>query len=153
NISNGISVDQLAAVRIGGQTQLPSLELGVEPGGNAGSCDSGYSCAYSSNISWRSPTMPMAKEINPKLVYERMFRSAGIDRSERTGRGAMLKGVLDLVREDAIRLKQELGVRDRRKIDEYFTAVREVEQRIEKAERSSAQRPPNCLAPTMPAEF
>src|SRR5262249_11471086 len=93
NISNGISVDQLAAVRIGGQTQLPSLELGVEPGGNAGSCDSGYSCAYSSNISWRSPTMPMAKEINPKLVFERMFRAAGIDRSERMRRRAMLKGV------------------------------------------------------------
>ena len=71
----GVSVDQVAAQKLGGQTRLPSLELGVERGAQSGNCDSGYSCAYSSNISWRSANMPMAKEINPKLVFDRLFSS------------------------------------------------------------------------------
>ena len=71
----GVSVDQVAAQKIGAHTRLPSIELGIERGAQSGNCDSGYSCAYSSNISWRSANMPMAKEINPKLVFDRLFRS------------------------------------------------------------------------------
>ena len=71
----GVSVDQVAAQKVGRQTRLPSLELGIERGAQSGNCDSGYSCAYSSNISWRSANMPMAKEINPRLVFDRLFAS------------------------------------------------------------------------------
>ncbi|PWG73402.1 hypothetical protein DF186_23260, partial [Enterococcus hirae] len=71
----GISVDQAAAQHVGHLTRLPSLELGIERGKNAGSCDSGYSCAYSANISWKTPTTPTAKEINPRQAFERLFGS------------------------------------------------------------------------------
>lgn len=128
-IKVGVSVDQAAAAQIGNQTRLPSLELGVDRSRNAGSCDSGYSCAYSSNISWKSPTTPMAKEINPKLAFERLFGSPD-DVRGRARRELYRKSVLDLVRDDAVRLKDQLGSTDRRKLDEYFTSVRELEQRI-----------------------
>ena len=77
NIKVGVSVDQVAAMAVGGKTRLPSLELGIERGGQSGNCDSGYSCAYSSNISWRSATTPMAKEVNPRFVFDRLFGGRG----------------------------------------------------------------------------
>ncbi len=134
DIKVGQSVDQVAAEKIGKLTKLPSVELGTEGGRNAGQCDSGYSCAYSNNISWKTASTPMAKEINPKLVFERLFGSAD-DRDAAKGRAKRdeyRKSILDLVTEDASRLKQQLGQTDRRKIDEYFTSVREIEQRIDR---------------------
>ena len=86
NIRVGQSVDQAAAERIGHLTRLPSLEMGIERGRDAGGCDSGYSCAYSNNVSWKDATTPMAKEINPRLVFERMFGKAADRRRWPAGR-------------------------------------------------------------------
>jgi Protein of unknown function (DUF1552) len=147
NIRAGISVDQFAAGAIGRKTALPSLELGIDPGAIAGSCDSGYSCAYSSCISWKTPTMPMAKEINPKLVFERLFGVAGVDPAERARRDYFRKSILDMVQQDSARLQKRLGLSDRRKIDEYATGVRELELRIEMAARSAGQRPADVAVP------
>ncbi len=135
DIRVGVSVDQAAAADVGDRTRLPSLELGTVRGRNAGGCDSGYSCAYSSNISWKTPSTPMAKEINPRLVFERMFGSAS-DRAaekDRARRALYRQSVLDLVSEDAADLRKKLGGSDRRKLDEYFTSVRELEERIARA--------------------
>lgn len=142
NIRVGISVDQAAALKIGRKTRLPSLELGIERGRKAGSCDSGYSCAYSSNISWKSATTPMAKEINPRAVFERLFGSETDAEKGRARRNLYRKSILDLVADDARKLQRRLGKTDRKKMDEYFTAVREIEQRILRAEQSAkVQRP------------
>lgn len=134
NLRAGVSVDQVAAARIGRLTRLPSLELGTERGGQSGNCDSGYSCAYSSNISWRSATMPMAKEVNPKLVFDRLFsnRSQKGSAADRLKRAYYQKSIIDFVQEDARQLRKKLGMTDRRKIDEYLTAVREIELRIDR---------------------
>lgn len=151
DIKVGQSVDQVAADKIGKLTKLPSIELGTEGGRNAGQCDSGYSCAYSNNISWKTATTPMAKEINPRLVFERLFGSAD-DRDaakSRAKRDEYRKSILDLVTEDASKLKQQLGQTDRRKIDEYFTSVREIEQRIDRAREDDSKRQiPDLKLPT-----
>ncbi|MFO0957528.1 MAG: DUF1552 domain-containing protein [Isosphaeraceae bacterium] len=133
NIRNGVSVDQVAAQKVGDRTRLPSLELGLERGAQAGNCDSGYSCAYSSNISWRSETMPMAKEINPRAAFDRLFAS---DASEGASKAARYKAsILDYVLEDAAKLKTRVGQADNRKLDEYFSAVREIERRMALVEK------------------
>jgi hypothetical protein len=134
DIKVGVSVDQLAASHIGSQTRFPSLEIGCEPGRQAGSCDSGYSCAYSTNISWRGDATPNAKEIDPKLVFERLFagRDAKENAESRAKRERYRKSILDLVLDDANSLKSQLGAADLRKMDEYLTSVRELETRIEK---------------------
>jgi hypothetical protein len=133
DIRAGISVDQVAASRIGESTRLGSIELGCEAGSMAGNCDSGYSCVYSSTMSWRSATTPVPKEINPKLVFERLF-GTGPD-SDRVKRDAKRKSVLDFVREDAGDLQNKLGATDKRKLDEYFSSIRDIEQRIARAEK------------------
>ncbi len=149
NIHVGISADQVAAQKIGGRTRLPSLELGVERGGQSGNCDSGYSCAYSSNISWRSPTTPMAKEINPRSVFDRLFvgRSKSVDRAEQQKRDFYKKSILDFAVEDAQQLRGRLGTNDRRKLEEYLTSLREIEQRVTRAETASADLPPGITRP------
>jgi hypothetical protein len=132
HIRSGVSVDQVAAREIGHLTRFSSLELGVDAGRNAGNCDSGYSCAYSSNISWASETTPVGKEINPRLVFERLFAAGTpreIDRSAQQ-RQQLKKSVLDFVAEDAKRLQAKLGRNDHRKLDEYLTGVREIERRL-----------------------
>ncbi|MFO0818970.1 MAG: DUF1552 domain-containing protein [Pirellulales bacterium] len=139
DIRVGMSVDQAAAEKIGARTRLPSLEIGIERGRQAGSCDSGYSCAYSNTISWKNSTTPMAKEIQPRLVYERLFGAAGGGKAAEE-RDFFRQSILDLVAEDARRLQQSLGRTDRRKIDEYFSGVRELEQRIERAEQETRER-------------
>ena len=132
DIKAGLSIDQLIAEKIGSMTKLPSLEMGTEGGRNAGQCDSGYSCAYSNNISWKTPTTPMSKEINPKLVFERMFGSPRDRESAKNQakRDFFRKSILDAVGDDAAKLSSKLGQTDRRKLDEYFTSVREIELRI-----------------------
>jgi len=154
NIRVGMSADQAAAFKIGHQTKLPSLELGIEPGRNAGNCDSGYSCAYSSNISWKSETMPQAKEVNPKLAFERMFGGGKEEQLARKERDFYRKSILDVVATDAAKLKSKLGQTDRRKIDEYFSSVREIEERIARAEKLSREAPPEFKTPKgTPAEL
>lgn len=139
-IRAGISVDQVAASQIGSQTPLPSLVLGTVYGGRAGNCDSGYSCAYSSSISWKSPTTPMMKEVNPGLVFERLFGDGLGNEERRRARDFNRISVLDVVAEDARRLQKKLGQTDRRKMEEYFQSVREIERRIENA--VPPKRPP-----------
>jgi hypothetical protein len=146
NIRAGVSADQMAASRIGDRTRLASLEIGTEASKLAGGCDSGYSCIYQSNISWRSATQPMPKEVNPKLIFERLF-GAGSD-LERQRRDAARKSVLDAVREDFRELNVRLGVEDQRKLDEYFTAVREMELRIAKSGQDGRSKlPVGALTP------
>jgi hypothetical protein len=152
DIRAGVSVDQVAATRVGTETRLPSLEIGCEPGAMAGNCDSGYSCVYSSTMSWRSATQPLPKEVNPKLVFERLF-GAGKD-SDRAKRDARRKSVLDFVREDAGDLRNRLGGNDQRKLDEYFAAVRDIEQRIERADKLPEIKLPDTTKPTgVPVRF
>jgi hypothetical protein len=146
NIRSGVSADQMAAARIGDRTRLASLEIGTEASKLAGGCDSGYSCIYQSNISWRSATQPMPKEVNPKLIFERLFGS-GTD-LERQRRDSARKSVLDAVREDYRDLNGRLGAEDQRKLDEYFTAVREMELRIAKSGQDGRSKlPVGALTP------
>lgn len=141
-IRAGISVDQAVAKQIGHLTRFPSLEIGTEKGRQSGKCDSGYSCAYSNNISWRDAATPMTKEVRPRAAFERLFSNElGREVDERQARRQMFKkSILDFVLEDAHTLSGKVGGRDRAKLDEYLTAVREIEQRIERAERESEGR-------------
>lgn len=141
DIQVGVSVDQLAAQRLGTKTKLPSIELGCEDGRLIGSCDSGYSCAYSNALSWRSPSSPLPPEINPRAVFERLFGAdLNEDPATRARRQRYNKSILDAVMEDTKSLEASLGRNDRRKLDEYLYSVRQIEQRIEAAEKESADR-------------
>ncbi|QEG40001.1 DUF1552 domain-containing protein [Roseimaritima ulvae] len=137
DIQNGVSVDQVAAQQVGDQTRFASLELGLEASSQAGRCDSGYSCVYTSNMSWRNATSPMAKEVDPAAVFQRLF--AGQTRTDtlraKSVREKYRKSILDFVQEDAQQLSQQLGANDKRKVDEYLYAVRDVEKRLVGAER------------------
>lgn len=135
DIKVGVSVDQLVANKIGKQTRFSSLELGCDRGQQAGNCDSGYSCAYSYNIAWKTEATPMPPEVDPRLVFERLFsnRHAGESVEARAKRQKYQKSILDFVMEDAKSLQARLGRTDQRKIEEYLTAVRELELRIERA--------------------
>lgn len=156
DIKAGVSVDQAAAMKIGHLTKLPSLEIGADRGPQAGNCDSGYSCAYSANLSWRGEALPMPKEIDPRIVFERLFSDGpreAVDAS-RTNRDRYKKSILDLVSEDAARLRGRLGATDQRKMDEYLTAVRELELRLVRGDKAPAQGPPNVTRPTgVPKEY
>ena len=137
DIHNGVSIDQVVAQRVGNDTRFSSLELGLEGSSQAGSCDSGYSCAYSSNLAWRNSTSPLAKEMDPAAIFDRLF-SAGASESEKKTRGLRKnrrKSVLDFALSDAKRLHQELGTADRRKLDEYLYAVRDIEKRMTMSEK------------------
>lgn len=146
DIQVGVSIDQAVAQKLGDQTRLPSLELGIERGRNAGGCDSGYSCAYSTNISWKSPSTPTAKEVNPKLAFERLFGKPE-NAEAQARRSRYRKSVLDFVSEDAGRLQNRLGGTDRQKLDEYFTSVREIEQRIDRANHLAPSEVPEMELP------
>lgn len=141
NILNGPSVDQVAAAKIGHLTRLPSLELGTESSSQAGNCDSGYSCVYTSNMSWRTATSPVAKEMDPSLVFDRLFSqvTAPLNPEQRAQRNRQRSSILDLVQADARALHQALGANDRRKLDEYLHAVRDVENRLRNADTLSHQ--------------
>lgn len=143
DIRVGVSADQVAAARVAGQTRFASLELGCDRGKLSGNCDSGYSCAYSFNIAWKTPTTPLPPETDPRLVFERLFASGSPEENAeaRARRQRHERSVLDFVLEDARHLQRRLGATDRRKLDEYLTAVRELEQRIEHAEKFQASLP------------
>lgn len=152
DIRSGVSVDQVAASRVGDRTRLASLEIGGEAGAMAGNCDSGYSCVYSHTMAWKSATQPLPKEVNPKLVFERLFASG--TSAQREARDARRRSILDFVRDDASDLSGKLGHSDQRKLDEYFSAVRDIEQRIERsASLPVAERPDLKMPDGPPADF
>lgn len=152
DIRVGVSVDQVAATRIGDKTRLASLEIGCEHGAMAGNCDSGYSCVYSSTMSWRSATQPIPKEVNPKLVFERLFASA--PDANRAQRDARRRSILDFVSQDSRDLAGKLGRNDVRKLDEYFSAIRDIELRIERAEKLPPIKAPDYATPAgIPAAY
>ena len=138
----GVSVDQKVAKQIGHLTRFPSLEIGTEKGRQSGKCDSGYACPYSNNISWRDAATPMTKEVSPRAAFERLFAGdLGREVSERQARRRLFKkSILDFVLEDAHALSGKVGGRDRVKLDEYLSAVREIERRIERAESETRDR-------------
>ena len=146
DIQAGVSADQVAAQAVGSATRFPSLELGCEDSRTVGNCDSGYSCAYTNSISWRTPTTPMPPEVNPRMAFERLFGALdlSLDPATRAKRLQYRKSILDMVRDDTQKLVGTLGRADRRKIDEYLFAVREIEQRIQNAEKEG-----NEVLPTM----
>lgn len=121
DIRNAVSVDQLIAQRVGNATRLPSIELGTEPARHV--VDMGFSTVYGAHVSWRTASTPAPKEIDPRRAFDRLFRTMGSDTSDAS--------VLDLVMEDAARLKRRLGKADRQKLDEYLDGVRELERRVE----------------------
>ncbi len=156
DIQNGISIDQIAAQRVGSATRLRSIELGCEDSRTVGNCDSGYSCAYTNSISWRSPTTPMPPEVNPRMAFERLFGTADLSLPPevRARRARERKSILDLVRSDTQRLSNTLEATDKRKIDEYLSAIREIEGRIEKAERDNRGITPPIEKPAgIPIDF
>ena len=142
DIRLGVSVDQLAAASLGHNTKLPSLELSCDAARKSGRCDSGYSCAYQFNISWRDEKLPMAPEANPRIVFERLFGSNDSgSKEERMRRARQQKSILDYVLEDADRLHKSLGRNDKQKLDEYLTAVRDTEKKVQRAEKFAAKAP------------
>ena len=132
DIKSSVSVDQVAAQAVGSKSRFASLELGIDGSAQAGSCDSGYSCAYSSNLAWRNESSPLAKENDPSAVFDRLFGNSD-SASEGKNRAARIerrKSVLDFVLDDAKALQSRLGTADKRKLDEYLYAVRDVENRM-----------------------
>jgi hypothetical protein len=144
----GTTVDQIAAQQIGGDTPIPSLELGTDLIVQVGACDNGYACVYQNNLSWSSPTSPLPTEADPRVVFERLFGDGG---SPEQRRAEMQKNasILDWVLDDMSRLQRQLGNTDRVKVDEYVSTVREVERRIQLAEQQAGESPlPDLTRPT-----
>lgn len=139
DIHNGVSIDQIVAQQLGSSSWLPSLQLGCEDSRTVGDCDSGYSCAYTNSISWRTPTTPLPPENNPRMAFERLFGALdlGTDAKARERKARQRKSVLDVVAERTRELQKQLGPSDRRKLDEYLHGIRELERRIDKANRET----------------
>jgi hypothetical protein len=155
DISLGPSVDQVAAQAIGKRTRFPSLELCLEEGRVAGKCDSGFSCAYVHNISWRSPTTPNPPEVNPRLVFERLFGDFDPTESEQARQQRLLqnKSILDFVVEDVRDLMRDLGRNDRPKLDEYLGSIREIEDRLTQSEKWNIANPDIDRPMGVPASY
>jgi hypothetical protein len=135
DLLNGVSMDQVAVKRAGNATPLPSLELGISPVATGVDTNVGYTRVYGGHIAWSSPTTPLAREINPRSVYERLFRAA-------SGQGSSAKLdslLLDRVLGQATELRKQVGAADRRRIDEYLSVVRSVEERLERASTAGAE--------------
>ncbi|MCC7010143.1 MAG: DUF1552 domain-containing protein [Acidobacteria bacterium] len=151
----GISADQIAANAIGRETRLPSLELGLEEARLAGNCDSGYSCAYAYNVSWKTPTQPLPPISDPRQLFERLFGTDVAEPPEaRARRLSMRRSILDGILDSRRGLEQTLGGSDRRKLDEYLTSVREIERQVAVAETEGMVIDPGMEKPFgVPAEF
>lgn len=149
DIQAGVSIDQIIARKVGHLTRLPSLELTCDHVRKTSSCDSNYSCAYQYNISWSSPASPMTPESNPRLVFERLFGSGSQGERQKNflRRQAQQRSILDFVMEDARSMQRRLGVNDREKLDQYLTSVRDIETRIERAEKFGPVQDPSIEAP------
>ncbi len=158
DIRAGVSMDQIAAQRLEGKTKYASLELGCEEGIQGGNCDNGYSCAYSNSLAWRSPSTPMPPEVRPRAVFERLFGEVDDEKDPRRRQRlqSYQKSILDVVLSDAQSLKNTLGGTDRQKVDEYLFSIRDIEKRIQQAERSSVTRPTapiDAPASSVPTDF
>ena len=136
----GTTVDQIAAQHLGRQTQLPSLEMAMDLLSVVGQCDNGYACVYQNSLSWSSPTTPLPAEAHPRMIFETLFGDGGTgaERMESLKRRASL---LDSLGDEIKRLQRKLGPQDRRTIDQYLQSVREVERRIQRAERATVEQP------------
>jgi hypothetical protein len=156
DIYAGISADQVAAAEIGQQTRLHSLELGLEDTRMVGLCDAKYSCAYTSSISWRTPTTPLPPLANPRHAFDRLFGDVdtGLDASTVARRERYRQSILDGTIEETRRLASSLGPADRRKLEEYLTSVREVEQRLKRFPSERSRRGPAVERPSgTPADY
>ena len=144
DVHAGTTFDQLAAKKWAAETRVPSLQLGCEDSRMVGNCDTGSSCAYTNSLSWKDPDTPLAVDVNPRSVFERLFGSAdpSLTPQERARRAMYRRSMLDLSRDNTRRLEAELGPADRRKMDEYLTSVREIEQRMDAMEKDAARIPP-----------
>jgi hypothetical protein len=141
DIYDGTTIDQLIAEKIGQETLLPSIQLGVEdPGANSSNCGEGYSCAYTNSISWSTPTKPLPMEINPQVVFERLFGDGGTA-EERAARRQQDRSILDSITKTLARFKVEIGAEDRLRVDEYLDDVREIERRLQIAAKASTEVP------------
>jgi hypothetical protein len=150
DIRAGISIDQVVANQVGHLTRFSSLELTCDAVRKSGNCDSGYSCAYQYNLSWRSENTPVAPEPNPRLLFERLFGAGahGERRESFQRRQAQQRSILDFVRDDARAVQARMGARDREKLDEYLTSVRDIERRIQSAERLERAPDPAIETPS-----
>jgi Protein of unknown function (DUF1552) len=155
DIHASVSMDQLVAKEVGGQTRFPSLELGLEDARQSGDCDSGYSCAYTNNLAWRSETQPLPPILDPRALFERLFGNGVVLSPEARERQALYRrSILDFVTGDTKKLEAGLGPTDRRKLDEYLSSIREVETQIERAEKDNQHIDPHMEKPYgVPADF
>lgn len=137
DVRAGVTFDQLVAQRFASEVRVPSLQLGCEDSRMIGNCDTGSSCAYTNTLSWKDPETPLAVEVNPRSVFERLFGTLdpSLDAETRARRMLYKKSILDLTRENTQSLVRTLGSTDKRKLDEYLTSIREVEVRIAKSEK------------------
>ena len=146
DVEDGTTIDQIIAKKIGQETLLPSLQLALEdPGANSSNCGEGYSCTYSNTISWASPTEPLPMELDPQIVFERLFGSGGTDR-ERAERREERRSILDSVIASLEDFERNLGASDRARLEEYTTDIREIERRLDLARKSSGQADTNGFA-------
>ena len=154
-VGNSVSMDQIAAKFFERDTQLSSLQLTVDDNSLVGSCDVGYSCAYSSTLSWLTPTLPLMAENNPRVVFERLFGSSdSTDARVRASRLRQDRSILDSVTARVRQLQQTLGRPDNTKVNDYLESLRDVERRIQKAEEQSAKEGPHVDQPAgVPGEF
>ena len=136
DLASGVSMDQLVAKQYGEKTQIPSIEMGLEPPSLVGSCDTGYSCAYTNTLSWTSPNTPLPVTINPREVFEQLFGDGdSLDSKSRMAQLRRQASILDFVADDAKRMSANMGATDKHKLDEYMTSVRDIEKRIQKMEK------------------
>jgi len=148
DIKAGVSMDQIVARQIGNQTRFPSLELGLEDARQSGDCDSGYSCAYTNNLAWRSETQPLPPILDPRALLEHLFgNGVALSPEARARQAKYRRSILDFVTEDTRKLEMGLGPTDKRKLEEYLGSIREVERQIEKAEKDNAQIDPHMEKP------
>ena len=143
DVRAGMTFDQIAAQRFSAQTRVASLQLGCEDARMVGNCDTGSSCAYTNSLSWKNPDTPLAVEVNPRSVFERLFGTidTSLDPQTRARRAMYRKSILDLTRESTASLVTNLGAADKRKIDDYLTSLREVETRIASSEKDERVPP------------
>lgn len=157
DIHAGVSIDQIVAQQLAGVTRFGSLEMGCEEGLQGGGCDTGYSCAYTNNLAWRTPTTPLPPEIRPRAMFERLFGNTDFDRDpvKRKRQELYQDSILDVVLEDANRMRASLGNSDRHKLDEYLFDIRDLEARIQKTEKTNTQAPPDFPVPSasVPSDF
>src|SRR5439155_19147073 len=147
-VENGMSMDQIAEKAFERETQLSSLQLTMDENSLVGACDVGYSCAYSSTLSWLTPTLPLMAENNPRVVFERLFGSAdSTDRGVRAARLRQDRSILDSVIDRVRQLQRTLGPTDGTKVNDYLASLRDVERRIQKAEEQSAKEVPDVDRP------